>query len=109
MGSATVPANGRHGGPIEVSLGGKVYRGQWSYVAAGGAVSFGTAVGFSGGQTSTATATGFSLPTGGNGTVLAAASDGTTLRCVFYFSEIDLRGTGECQDSTGEIYDLQIS
>jgi hypothetical protein len=48
------------------------------------------------------------LPTGGNGSYIGVARDGTTLRCMFTFSEWNLKGMGECQDSLGEFYDLQI-
>jgi hypothetical protein len=108
-GTATVPADGRHGGPIEITLGNKIYRGRWVYMETGGNADVGLASGYSGGHTATATGAFLALPTGGNGTVVAAASDGSTLRCTFDFSEWNLKGIGVCQDSNGEIYDLQIS
>ena len=108
-GTATVPANGRHGGPIEITLGNKIYRGRWVYMETGGSVGVGLSSAYSAGHTATATGTFLGLPTGGNGTVAAAASDGSTLRCTFDFSESDLKGVGVCQVSNGEIYDLQIS
>ena len=108
-GSATVPANGQHGGPIAITLGGKIFEGRWVYAESGGSAGIATATSVSGTQTATATGTFIGLPTGGNGTVMAAASDGTTLRCTFYFSEWNLKGTGVCQDNKGETYDLQIS
>jgi hypothetical protein len=108
-GSATVPANGQHGGPITITLGKRVFQGRWVYAESGGAAGIATATGYSGAHTATATGTAVGLPTGGNGTVLAAAADGTTLRCTFYFSEWNLKGTGVCQDNKGETYDLQIS
>jgi hypothetical protein len=107
-GTATVPANGHRGGPIEIMLAGKPYRGQWAYMEIGGAVGIGMASAYGGGQTATATGVFAGLPTGGNGTVLAAASDGSTLRCTFNFSEWNLKGIGVCQDNRGETYDLQI-
>ncbi len=108
-GTATVPANGQRGGPIELTLGGKVYRGRWAYIETGGSVGMGTTSAYSGGQTAMASGVFAGLPTGGNGTVLAAASDGSALRCTFDFSEWNLKGIGVCQDNRGETYDLQIS
>jgi hypothetical protein len=108
-GSGTVPANGHRGGPIAITLGGKVYHGTWILMETGGSVGVGTATGFSGAQSATATGTFVGLPTGGNGTVMAGASDGSTLRCVFDFSEWNLKGVGVCQDNHGETYDLQIT
>ena len=108
IGQGTVPANGQHGGPITLTIGGKVFRGRWVYTETGGSAAVGTAVVVSGARSSAATGTFMGLPTGGNGTVMAAAQDGTTLRCSFYFSDWDLKGTGVCQDNKGETYDLQI-
>lgn len=108
-GQGTVPANGQHGGPITITLGGKAFRGRWVYVETGGSVGLGAATSSSGTRATTTTGTFVGLPTGGNGTVMAAASDGMTLRCTFYFSEWNLKGTGVCQDNKGETYDLQIS
>lgn len=108
-GSATVPADGHRGGPITVALGGKEFRGRWAYMETGGTAGFGMASTSSGMRTATATGTFIGLPTGGNGTVMAAATDGSALRCVFDFSEWNLKGVGVCQDNRGAIYDLQIS
>lgn len=108
-GSGTVPADGHRGGPITITLGGKSFRGRWVYMETGGSVGLGTAFAFSGTQTATATGAFVGLPTGGNGNVMAAASDGSTLRCTFNFSEWNLKGVGVCQDNRGETYDLQIS
>jgi hypothetical protein len=108
-GTGVVPANGHRGGPIAITLGGKEYRGQWLYVESGGSVGLAFASAHSGEQTATAGGTFVGLPTGGNGTVLASGPDGSTLRCEFYFSEWNLKGTGVCQDNKGETYDLQIS
>lgn len=109
VGTATVPANGKRGGPITISLGGKVFQGQWAYMETGGSVGLGTATAVSGTQVATATGTFVGLPTGGGGSVLATAADGTTLRCTFNFSDWNLKGIGVCQDNKGEMYDLQIS
>ena len=107
-GSATVPAHGHHGGPITITLGSKVFQGRWIYVQGGGSVGLGTASAFSGTQSATASGMFIGLPTGGNGTVIATAVDKSTLKCSFYFSEWDLKGTGVCQANQGETYDLQI-
>jgi hypothetical protein len=109
IGSGTVPANGHRGGPITITLSGKVFQGQWVLLETGGSAEIGTASAVSGSRTATATGTFVGLPTGGNGSVIAAATDGTTLRCTFDFSEWDLKGRGVCQDNRGETYDLQIS
>jgi hypothetical protein len=109
IGTATVPANGHRGGPIEITLAGKVYRGRWALMETGGSVGVGTSTAYSGSETATATGVFAGLPTGGNGTVLAAASDGSALRCTFNFSEWNLKGIGVCKDNRGETYDLQIS
>ena len=108
-GTATVPANGHHGGPITITLGGKVFEGRWVYVETGGSAGVGMTTATSATVTSTVTGTFVGLPTGGNGSVMAAAPDGSTLRCSFYFSEWNLKGSGVCQDNGGEIFDLQIS
>lgn len=107
-GSGTVPANGQHGGPITITLGGKTYEGQWVYVEDGGSVGLGTTTAVSGTRTATAVGSFVGLPTGGNGNVVAAAADGSTLHCTFEFSEWDLKGVGTCKDNRGETYDLQI-
>jgi hypothetical protein len=104
-----MPADGHHGGPITITLGGKVFQGRWIYVQGGGSVGLETASAFSGTQSATASGMFIGLPTGGNGTVIATAADKSTLKCSFYFSEWDLKGTGVCQDNQGETYDLQIS
>ena len=109
IGSGTVPANGRHGGPISITLGEKVFEGRWVYVQAGGSAGFATATAISGTHSANASGVFLGLPTGGNGTVIATAADRSTLRCTFYFSEWDLRGAGVCQDNKGETYDLQIT
>jgi hypothetical protein len=107
-GTASVPANGHSGGPITIALGGKTYEGQWLYMETGGSVGFGTATAVSGSQVATASGSFVGLPTGGNGSVIATASDGSTLRCQLYFSDWNLKGIGVCQDSVGQTYDLQI-
>ena len=108
-GSGVVPANGRGGGDIAINLAGKVYKGRWILMETGGSAGLSTATAFSGTQSATATGTFLGLPTGGNGTVSAVAPDGSVLRCVFDFSEWNLKGVGVCQDNHGELYDLQIS
>jgi hypothetical protein len=108
-GTAQVSTFGNHSGDIAITLGSKVYTGQWVYAPGGGSVGIGTATAFSGGQSATATSTFIGLPTGGPGSVLASAPDGSTLRCSFTFSEFGHTGIGACQDNKGEIYDLQIN
>jgi hypothetical protein len=109
MQGTTNVKGGGGGGPIAITLGPRTYTGRWIYAAQGGSVGFGTATGFAGGQTATASGTFVGLPTGGNGTVLASASDGSTLRCVFNYSEWSTAGSGVCQDSHGEMFDMQIN
>ena len=102
-------ATGRPGGEFTISLRGKQYVGRWVYVAEGGSAAYGTATIFSGGQTAVASGTSMSVPTQGGGSVIASASDGSTLRCRYSFSAISRSGVGVCQGSGGEVYDLQIS
>jgi hypothetical protein len=73
-----------------------------------GTVGIGTATGFSGGQTATATGIALGLSTTGHGTYVGSSPDGSTLRCEYSFSEMNLKGLGVCQDSKGETYDMQI-
>jgi hypothetical protein len=94
---------------ITFALGSETYTGRWIYMEQGGSVGFGTATAYSGGQTATANGMFVGLPTGGGGTYIGSAPDGSTLRCTFAFSEWNLKGLGSCHDSKGEIYDLQIS
>lgn len=108
-GTAKVTTFGNHSGAITITLGGKVYTGQWVYAPQGGSVSFGTATAFSGGQSATASSFATGIPTSGPGSILASAPDGSTLRCVFSYSENGQTGIGECQDNRGEIYNLQIN
>lgn len=108
-GSAQVATFGNHSGNITINLGGKAYTGRWVYAPGGGAIGIGTSTAVGGGETATATNTFIGLPTGGPGTVLASAPDGSTLRCVFSFSEFGRTGIGTCEDNAGQIYDLQIS
>ena len=108
-GTAEVTTFGNHSGSITINLGGKVYTGRWVYAPGGGAIGLGTATASAGGQTATATSTYVGLPTGGPGTVLASAPDGSTLRCAFSFSEWGRTGIGTCLDNAGQRYDLQIN
>jgi hypothetical protein len=100
---------GQGGGEIDIAIGTEVFHGRWVYSPQGGAVAFGTATGIGGGQVATASGTAFAVPTNGNGTILASAPDGTQLRCGFNYSEWNNTGIGVCQDSHGEIYDMQIN
>jgi len=108
-GTAEVTTFGNHSGRITINLGGKVYTGRWVYAPGGGAIGLGTATASAGGQTATASSTYVGLPTGGPGTILASAPDGSTLRCAFSFSEWGHTGIGTCQDNSGQRYDLQIN
>jgi hypothetical protein len=108
-GLGVVPADGNHGGPITILLGRKEYKARWVYMQTGGSLGLVTEVAVSGGGIVAASGTFIGRPTGGNGSVIASAPDGSALRCVFNFSEWDLRGVGVCKDNRGETYDLQIS
>ena len=85
---------------MEVQLGGKTYAGTW-VVATGGSVGSGSF-----GRT-TFNSTTIDASSGGN--AMLAASDGSTLRCRFVYGGMSGAGYGECLDSTGRRYDLQIS
>ena len=100
---------GSGGGDVALTLADKVYNGHWVYMANGGSVGFGTATAYSGTKVATANSSFVGLPTGGNGSILAAAADGSQVRCVFDYSEWNNTGVGTCQDSKGELYDLQIN
>jgi len=108
-GGGSIVTAGNKSGDITLTLGSKTYTGRWVYVMHGGGIGVGTATAFAGGNIATVTGTATSLPTGGGGTILATAPDGSTLRCVFDYSEWGGTGVGVCQDSAGELYDLQIS
>jgi hypothetical protein len=108
-GTAQIVTAGNKSGDVEISLAGKIYTGRWVYSPTGGSYSSGTAFATSGPYSATATGSAVSLPMGGNGSILASASDGSALRCVFNYSEWGSTGTGMCQDNQGEVYDLQIS
>jgi hypothetical protein len=99
---------GSHGGDIQIALAGKTYSGTWVYVSDGGAVAFSNGFATSGLATATATGTIAALPTGGGGTILASAGDGSTLRCQFQYNQLGASGIGVCQDNKGGSYDLQI-
>jgi NADPH2:quinone reductase len=100
---------GHPAGDFSIVLKGKNYVGRWIYVANGGAMTIGTATGISGYHVTTATGLALAAPTHGDGSVIAAASDGSTLRCEYTFSAWSRTGAGICQDSSGELFDLQIS
>lgn len=108
VGTAEV-VGGKSGGDITITLAGKPYNGRWVYMSSGGSMGISTINAYSGGQIATATGTTYNLPTGGNGSILAAAADGSQIRCVFNYSEWSETGTGLCQDNRGEFYDLQIN
>jgi hypothetical protein len=108
-GTTRIVTAGNHGGAISVDLAGKNYTGRWVYAPGGGSVGFATATAFSAGHSATATGTMIGLPTGGGGSILASASDGSALRCSFNYSEWGATGMGVCEDNKGESYDLQIN
>lgn len=108
QGSAIVRENGTGSGKITVGLGLRQYSGRWVYTAVGGGMGFGTGETNSGKQVTTASATFVDHPAGGHGTVLASATDGSTLRCAFDFGNLSSTGYGVCNDSHGEVFDLQI-
>ena len=93
---------------MTILLANKEFKGQWILAETGGSVGIAAMTENSGTSMATATGVLVGLPTGGNGSILASASDGTNLRCLFNFSEINLKGTGTCRDNKGEMYDLQI-
>lgn len=108
VGTANVSGPGSSG-PITIALGGRIFTGRWVYSATGGGVGLTQASATTGRLTTTGSATLLSLPTGGPGSILASAPDGSSLRCGFQYSEWGGTGMGACQDSAGEIYDLQIN
>jgi hypothetical protein len=107
-GSAQVVTAGNRGGDIQIVLAGKTYTGSWVYVANGGAIGFANGFASSGLASATATGTMLAMPTGGGGTILASAPDGSTLRCQFQYNQLGNTGIGVCQDNAGGQYDLQI-
>jgi hypothetical protein len=108
-GTARVVTNTGQGRTISIALNGKTYTGQWVYVSGGGSLTFATAFATSGAKSATATGTGIGIPTQGNGSILASAADGSSIRCIFDYSEWSSNGMGVCQDDKGEVYDLQIN
>lgn len=106
-GSTKVPG-GSNSGLFSINLGQKTFTGRWVFASEGGGVTLSSGQAFSGAQTATFSGTGITLPGGGNGSVIASAPDGTGLRCQFNYSSMSETGLGICQDSLGEMYDLQI-
>jgi hypothetical protein len=107
-GHTTVPP-GASSGEMSISLGDKLYSGRWVYVSAPGMVSVGTATSVSGLRSVSTTGTGYGIPTGGQGSMILAAADGSSLHCTFSYSGWTSTGVGECQDNVGGMYDLQIT
>ncbi len=97
------------GGDVSVVIQDKTYTGKWVYMANGGMVGIGTGTALSGTQSATATSTIVGAPLQGNGSILASAADGSRLRCVFNYNQWNNSGVGTCEDSKGEVYDLQIN
>ncbi len=108
VGTAKLTTFGDSSGKIAISLKGETYTGKWVYMQQGGSVIFGSSTAYSGSQTAFATGTGYAMPTQGNGSVVAIAPSGASLRCQFNYSEWSATGVGMCQDSKGDIYDMQI-
>jgi hypothetical protein len=106
--STVTTTPGQHGGELAIELKGKAYKGRWLYMTGAGSVSLATMTATNGLHSSAATETAFELPTQGNGSIILAAADESTLRCVFDYSEWSKSGIGVCQDSAGEIYDIQV-
>lgn len=106
--TATVPA-GHPSNAISVTLADETYTGRYAVVAEGGSIGFGNVFATSGIHSATATGMFTALPTQGNGTIIASAADGSTIHCVFNWSQMTATGVGVCEDSRGEVYDLQIN
>lgn len=87
-------------GTLEVQLGSKTYTGTW-VAATGGSVGFGSF-----GRTTFNSTT---VDASSSGNAMLAAADGSTLRCRFVYGGMSGAGHGECLDSTGRHYDMQIS
>ena len=104
-----ITMSGQPSGEATLRLNGKTYTGRWVYMSGGGSVGLTTATAVSGAHTASSTGMALGLPSGGNGTMNLAASDGSTLRCIFQYSTWSRSGVGVCEGSDGEIYDIQIS
>ena len=104
--TATVPA-GHPSNVISFTLAGKTYTGRYAVVAEGGSIGFGNTFVTSGTHSAVATGMFTALPTQGNGTIMASAADGSTIYCVFNWSQMTRTGVGICEDNHGEVYDLQ--
>jgi len=92
---------GHPSGDMTIAVGSKVYSGTWVFKNGGGVVGI-AAVGGSAGSF-------LGSNSSGNGSMLLSAPDGATLRCGFDYDTLSATGLGVCQDSAGELYDLQIS
>jgi hypothetical protein len=102
-------APGTPSGEISLSLGRKLYSGHWIYVAGPGSVSVASATAFSGVHSATASGIGLGMPTSGHGSIIMSGPGEIYFRCVYEYSQWSSSGVGECQDETGESYDLQIT
>lgn len=108
-GHTSVTTSGGSSGEMSIALGGKTYTGRWVYVSGPGTVSVMSATATSGLRSASAIGTGIGVPTGGQGSMVLSAHDGSSLRCVFSYSGWSQTGMGECQDGDGGLYDLQIT
>lgn len=107
-GKSSITTFGNSSGRLSVLIDGKRYTGHWVYVAGGGGVSMATTSAFNGAHMVPATGTAVMLPSGGNGSVFLTAEDGSSLRCVFDYSQMSITGVGVCVDNQGRKYGLQI-
>lgn len=108
-GHTAITTSGQSSGEMSIALGGKTYAGRWVYVSGPGSVSVISATSMGGVRPAFGTGTGIAAPTGGGGSVILSAPDGSSLRCWFSYSGWSQTGMGECRDSTGAAYDLQIT
>jgi hypothetical protein len=86
-------------GTLDVQIGNRSYTGTW-VAAQGGSSGFGIV-----GRTSFST---MSVDASSTGNAMLRSADGSSLRCKFVFGGMSGTGFGECLDSAGTHYDLQI-
>ncbi len=87
-------------GTLDVQIGSRSYTGTW-VAAQGGSVGFG--------RVGRASFTTTSVGASSTGNAMLHSADGSTLRCQFVFGGMSGTGYGECLDSSGTHYDLQIT
>lgn len=101
-----VVTTGHSSGDVTLTINGKTYTGRWVYVSGSGSLNLATATVVSGSHVGSTTGMAVGLPSGGNGTMNLKAPDGSTLRCVYDYSEWSSSGVGVCQGNDGEVYDV---